>query len=162
VVDTLPEDWRRVIDVNLTGAFLTAKVCAAFLIEQGQGGRIIFASSEAGKKGEAGAGAYASSKFAIIGLMECLALELADHNITVNGVCPGMIDSDMLRWLAREQARGTGHTFDEVWQEFQEVVPMRRLGSLKEVADVYLFLASPMASYITGETINVDGGRIPG
>ena len=162
VVDTPLDEWQKVLDVNLTGAYLTVKVFARFLLEQGEGGRIIFASSEAGKKGEAGASAYVASKFAVIGLLECLALELAPHGITVNGVCPGMIDSDMLRWLARQQAKHSGSTFEDVWQEFHEVVPMKRLGSLEEVANTYLFLACHLADYVTGETINVDGGRLPG
>ena len=132
VVDTPLADWQRIIDVNLTGAFLTVKVCAAHLIQQGLGGRIILASSEAGKKGEAGAAAYCASKFGVIGLLECLALELAEHGITVNGVCPGMIDSDMLRWLAEEEARKTGQAFDEVWHGFRDVVPMARAFNARE------------------------------
>ncbi|MFC2030298.1 SDR family NAD(P)-dependent oxidoreductase, partial [Chloroflexota bacterium] len=162
VADTPLTKWQKVLDVNLTGSFLTAKVFTRYLLEQGEGGRIIFASSEAGKKGEAGASAYVASKFAVIGLLECLALELAPHGITVNGVCPGMIDSDMLRWVAQEYAQTAGSTFEDVWQEFHDIVPMKRLGSLEEVANTYVFLASHLADYITGETINVDGGRLPG
>lgn len=162
VVDTPVEDWKRLMDVNLTGAFLTAKVFARYLIDQAEGGRIIFASSEAGKHGEAGASAYCASKFAVIGLLESLALELATHNITVNGVCPGMIDSKMLRWVAEAQAKAQDKTFDEMWQEFIDLVPMGRLGGLEEAADAYVFLASDLATYVTGETVNVDGGLLPG
>ncbi len=162
VVDTPLNEWQRVIKINLTGVFLTAKVLSRHLIAQKEGGRIIFASSEAGKKGEAGAAAYCASKFGVIGLLQSLALELAPHGITVNGVCPGMIDSDMLRWLARTQASSQGRPFEELWHEYAAGVPLGRLGTLEEVANIYLFLASSLGDYVTGETVNVDGGRMPG
>lgn len=151
-------DWRRVIDVNLTGAFITAKVFARHLIEQGEGGRVILTSSLFGTRGGAENAAYSASKFGMIGLAQCLAAELAPHRILVNCVCPGQIDTDMIRQLFRDRATIRGSTEAEVRESLESGIPVGYLGSLDELAGTYVYLASDLSRYVTGQAIGVDGG----
>jgi NAD(P)-dependent dehydrogenase (short-subunit alcohol dehydrogenase family) len=162
VVDLSREEWEKVMTVNLTGAFLCSRLFARHMMEREEGGSILFMSSEAGKRGEAGASAYAASKFGVIGLMECLALELAPHGIRVNAVCPGDVDAPMLHWVLEQVAEQAKVSFDEIYQAELDSIPLGRLASPREIADVVVFLASPLASYVTGESVNVDGGRLSG
>jgi sorbitol-6-phosphate 2-dehydrogenase len=162
VMEISRAEWERVQAVNLTGSFLCSKVFARFMVEQGRGGSILFMSSQAGKRGEAGAAAYSASKFGVIGLMQCLALELAPYGIRVNAVCPGNVDAPMLHWLIQELARREGISAEDMQQRLVKRIPMARLATSSEIASVFLFLASPLASYITGEAINVDGGELSG
>jgi len=157
-IETELADWQRVIEVNLTGAFLTAKVFARRLIEQGQGGRIILTSSLFGVRGGRENAAYSASKFGMIGLMQCLAAELAGHGILVNAVCPGQIDTDMIRQLFRDRARMRRQTEDEVRRALESRIPAGRLAALDELAGTYVYLASDLSRYVTGQAIVVDGG----
>ena len=157
-VDTAVEDFRRVVDVNLTGAFITAKVLALRLIDQGDGGRIILTSSLFGLRGGRENAAYSASKFGVIGVMQCLAAELAEHGILVNCVCPGQMDTDMLRQLFRDRAVLTGASEEEVRGKLESRIPIGRLGPLHELAGTYVYLASDLCGYVTGQSIVVDGG----
>ncbi len=139
--------FRRTVDVNLTGAFLTARAGARRI--QGEGS-ITFTSSVAGVRGMARNAAYSASKFGVIGLAQVMALELADRAVRSNAVCPGLIDTAMLR--ATVVQKGTTH------EELVAPVPLRRPGTVDEVADSFVWLASPLARYVTGQTIVVDGG----
>jgi sorbitol-6-phosphate 2-dehydrogenase len=161
-VETSVDEWRKVIAVNLTGVFACAREAARLMIDQGRGGRILFTISEAGKRGDVGISAYAASKFAAIGLLQCLALELAPYGITVNGVCPGIIETEMVGKLVEAIAAREGKEPVTVRRALAGSVPLGRFGHVRDVADVLVFLASPLASYITGETINVDGGLLSG
>jgi NAD(P)-dependent dehydrogenase (short-subunit alcohol dehydrogenase family) len=158
VVDIDLADWQRVIDINLTGAFLTAKVFARRLIAQHRGGRVILTSSLFGLRGGVENGAYSASKFGMIGLAQSLAAELAPHAITVNAVCPGQIDTDMMQQLFQDRAALTGRTEEAVQHALESRIPMGRLGTLDEVGDIYTFLASDLSSYVTGQSLVVDGG----
>jgi NAD(P)-dependent dehydrogenase (short-subunit alcohol dehydrogenase family) len=162
VVEMSRAEWEQVLAVNLTGPFLCAQIFARFMVQQQRGGSILFISSQAGKRGEAGAAAYSSSKFGVIGLMQCLALEMAPWGIRVNAVCPGSVDAPMLHWLIVELARREHLSAEEMRQKLVRAIPLGRLATPSEVADAFVFLASPLASYITGETINVDGGELSG
>jgi NAD(P)-dependent dehydrogenase (short-subunit alcohol dehydrogenase family) len=162
VVDLEPEAWERVLDVNLTGSFLCSHVVCRQMILQGRGGSVLFTSSEAGKRGEAGASAYAASKFGVIGLMQCLALEMAPYDIRVNAVCPGSVDTPMIHWLLNSIAEERSVSPQEEQEKLLDAIPLHRLAQPDEIADVFVFLASPMASYITGEAVNVDGGGLSG
>ena len=162
VLETSDEAWTRVLGVNLTGVFLCLKVFGKQMVGQGQGGRLIATSSIAGKRGGRFYGAYTAAKFGVIGLVECLASELADRGITVNAVCPGTVDTPMMAQLYREHASLRGGTRESISLEMLDSIPMRRMGDPKEIADVYVFLASPLARYITGESIVVDGGQLIG
>ncbi|MEA4906313.1 MAG: sorbitol-6-phosphate dehydrogenase [Anaerolineaceae bacterium] len=152
--------WRAVIDVNLVGYFLCAKHAAGYMIAQ-RSGAIVQINSKSGKKGSYKNSAYAASKFAGIGLTQSLALELAEHGVRVNAVCPGnLLDSPL--WvdsLYEQYARNQGITKEQVRQKYVDQVPLKRGCTYKDVCDVVVFLASDSASYMTGQAINVTGGQ---
>jgi NAD(P)-dependent dehydrogenase (short-subunit alcohol dehydrogenase family) len=152
--------WRGVLEVNLTGVFYCCQVFGRQMVEQGTGGRIVIASSIGGIEGGAFYGAYAASKFGVIGLAQSLAVELAPHRVLVNCVCPGSVDTEMMEQLARDQAAATGRAQAEVVAENVAPIALGRYATPREVADVYVFLASPLSSYITGQRIVVDGGML--
>jgi NAD(P)-dependent dehydrogenase (short-subunit alcohol dehydrogenase family) len=139
--------WRRVLDVNLTGAFLTARASARRMTGDGT---ITFTSSVAGVRGLRDNAAYSASKFGVVGLAQVLANELAASGVRVNAVCPGQIDTSMLRQVAVEK----GVTQDELVAR----VPLGRPGTVDEVADAFVWLASPLSRYVTGQAVVVDGG----
>jgi NAD(P)-dependent dehydrogenase (short-subunit alcohol dehydrogenase family) len=157
-VDTDLRAWQRVLDVNLTGAFLTARAAARTLVAQGHGGRIILTSSLFGTRGGAENAAYSASKFGVVGLAECLAAELAADAITVNAVCPGQVDTPMMEAFFRDRGALRGVDARVVRDEVVGRIPSGRMATAAEIADVFVFLASPMAGYITGQSIVVDGG----
>lgn len=138
------QEWREVMRVNVDGTFYCCRCANGHLKD---GGRIINISSLVASTGAFGTGNYAASKAAVLGLTRTLALELAPKHITVNAVCPGYIDTDMTRSMPQN-----------VLQRFAERVPLKRMGSPQDVAGCILFLASDSASYITGQTIHVNGG----
>ena len=141
--------WRKVLDVKLTGAFLLCKRIVPIMIQQ-QWGRIINLSSVAGKRGVPDTTAYCTANFGMQGLTQALAMEVARHGITVNAVCPGTIDT------ARMDVLGRGET----WQRQLDSIPMGRAASDEEVAGLIAFLCSPAAAYMTGQSINIDGGTV--
>lgn len=151
-------EWRRSLDVNLTGAFLTARACARRMVDGGAGGRIILTSSLFGLRGGVENAAYSASKFGMVGLAQCLAAELAPNGILVNAVCPGQIGTAMLDALFQERAAAQGRSPEELKAGFVARIPTGRLGSLEEVADTYVFLASHLSRYTTGQALTVDGG----
>jgi len=152
------EEWYREIDVNLHGVYLCCKAVAPILIEQGEGGRIINISSLAGRVGQAQYGGYTPAKFAVIGLTQMLALELAPTGVTANAVCPGTTDTDMMDGTFRRTGERMGVPFEMIKQGVAQFVPLRRQGQPAEIAAVVAYLASPQAAYITGQAISVDGG----
>jgi len=160
-VDEFPAaKWRAVIDVNLVGYFLCAKHAARVMKPQ-RSGVIIQINSKSGKKGSYKSSAYAASKFGAIGLTQSIALELAEHNVRVNAVCPGnLLDSPL--WvdsLYRQYAKRWGITEEEVRQRYIDQVPMKRGCTYEDVCNVVVFLASDQASYMTGQAVNVTGGQ---
>ncbi|MGM0366640.1 MAG: 3-oxoacyl-[acyl-carrier-protein] reductase [Actinomycetota bacterium] len=140
------DDWNKVIEINLTGAFICSKSVIRSMIKN-KGGKIINVSSIVGLHGNAGQCNYSASKAGLIGLTKSLAKELASKNIQVNAVAPGYIDTDMTRNLA-EKVKG----------KLLELIPSGRLGTVEDVAKAMLFLASNDSDYITGFVLNVDGG----
>lgn len=140
------EDWRRVIDVNLTGGYNMARFGVQLMLKQ-RYGRIIFITSPMAHMGFAGQANYAASKAGQIGMMKSLSKETAKRNITVNCVSPGFIDTDLISDLPEEQVKA-----------YKKLVPARRFGTPEEVAEAVLFLAGPGASYITGSVLEVTGG----
>ncbi|GII64901.1 sorbitol 6-phosphate dehydrogenase [Sphaerisporangium krabiense] len=158
VLDISLDEWRRVLDVNLTGAFVTARAFAARMVERGAGGRIIFSSSLFGRRGGRENGAYSASKFGVIGLMESMAAELAPHGVLVNAVCPGQVATEMIDRLVGERAALTGADAETVRSEMVARIPVGRLGSVEEIADVYVYLAGELSRYVTGQSLIVDGG----
>jgi 3-oxoacyl-[acyl-carrier protein] reductase/meso-butanediol dehydrogenase/(S,S)-butanediol dehydrogenase/diacetyl reductase len=154
------DEWHREIDVNLNGVFHTCKAVAPVLIEQGEGGRIINISSLAGRVGQPQYGGYTPAKFAVIGLTQALARELAPHKVTVNAVCPGSTDTDMMDGTFRRTGERLGIPYEMVKQGVRMFVPLGRQGEPREIAGVVAYLASGKAAYITGQAINVDGGIV--
>jgi NAD(P)-dependent dehydrogenase (short-subunit alcohol dehydrogenase family) len=156
----VPEgEFRRVLDVNLTGTWLVSRACAERMIEHGEGGRIVNVSSQAGKLGWPMLGAYSAAKAGVIGLTQVMAKEWAPSGITVNAVCPGTVDTDLLN---------PGNLFVELMEASQpggfagwvdREIPLGRLQHPDEVASAIAFLLSDDASYITGEAVNVSGGQ---
>jgi acetoacetyl-CoA reductase len=146
-VSKLPmADWRAVIDTNLTGCFTTVKAVLPQMRRAGYG-RIVNISSIIGQTGNCGQANYAAAKAGVLGFTKSLALETARHDITVNAVCPGFIDTEMLAAVP-----------SEVIESVRRRIPKGRLGRSEDVAYVVAFLAAPRATYITGQTINVNGG----
>ncbi|HHU77318.1 MAG: sorbitol-6-phosphate dehydrogenase [Caldicoprobacterales bacterium] len=160
VTDFTADEWRRMMEVNLNGYFLTARAAARVMIPRKKG-NIIQINSKSGKKGSYKNSAYATSKFGGIGLTQSLALELAEHGIRVNAICPGnLLDSPL--WtnsLFKQYARNQGITEEEVRQKYLNQVPLGRSCQYEDIANVMVFLASDEASYMTGQAINVTGGQ---
>lgn len=162
VVDMDPTAWHRVLDVNLTGVFQTCRIFARTMIDGGEGGRIIVTSSLMGVRGHVENGAYAASKFGVIGLVESMAAELAPQGILVNAVCPGQVRSDMMEQLFRDRAALTGLSVDDVRAALLARIPLGRLAEPAEIAGAFVFLASDLAAYVTGQHLVIDGGWLLG
>ena len=156
------DDWRAVIDVNLTGAFWGLQAAARLMIEQGTGGRIINIASQAAKSGFPHAQAYTSSKHGLVGLVRSACVELGPHNITVNNVCPNHVTTGLGAWQNEYFAKVTGaSSVDEYLDNMRKRIPMGRAGLTSDTANAVAFLCSDEASYITGESMNVSGGEEP-
>lgn len=162
VVDLDSREWDRVMSVNLRGAYLCCKYAAKQMIKQNDGGRIINMSSLAGKRGSPKRSAYSASKFGLLGLTQSLAHELAPHHITVNAICPGAVDTHRVSNHERDLAIQEGTTVEEIRKRIlskvADTIPLKRVATSEDVAAVAVFLASPAAGYLTGESINVAGG----
>ncbi|NMB95476.1 MAG: sorbitol-6-phosphate dehydrogenase [Clostridiaceae bacterium] len=154
------QEWRKMMEINLIGYFLCAKAAAKVMIPRKKG-NIIQINSKSGKKGSYKNSAYAASKFGGIGLTQSLALELAEHNIRVNAICPGnLLDSPLwVNSLYDQYAKNQGITVEQVRQKYLNQVPLGRGCTYEDVANVMVFLASEEASYMTGQAINVTGGQ---
>ena len=151
-LDAQLADWQAVIDVNMTGVFLTAQAAARAMVDQSHGGRIILISSTASERTGPGVGIYSASKAAVRMLTRSWARELADFHINVNAIGPGVIETPMTADRLRDAPTPNDpNTFP--WS-----IPWGRVGQSSDVAGVALFLASPDAGYLTGQIIFVDGG----
>ena len=142
------EDFDKVIEINLKGTFLVTKVVTPYMMKK-RNGRIINLSSVVGVTGNAGQCNYSASKAGIIGFTKSIAKELASRNIRANAVAPGFIDTDMTSILS-----------DEIKKNINTQIPMKRMGTAEEIANVVYFLGCEQSSYITGQVINIDGGMV--
>lgn len=157
IADLSEEDWRRIIDINLTGTFLVVQA-AADTMRNADGGSIVLFSSIAGRSGRANAAHYAASKAAILSLTKSAAIAYAP-SVRVNALCPGVIMTDMWRGILRDRAEMTGEDRgDEYLEHLRTSAPLQRIGEPDEIASAALFLLSDLSSFITGQAINVDGG----
>lgn len=156
-LEIAPAEFDAVLQVNLLGAFVTATEFARRMPD-GPDGRIIFTSSLFGLRGGVGNAAYAASKFGILGLAQSMAAELAPRGIRVNSVCPGQIESAMIDQLFEDRAAANETAPEEERAAFARHIPLGGLGHPVDVANTYVYLASELSSYVTGQHIVVDGG----
>ncbi|MDH3547270.1 MAG: 3-oxoacyl-ACP reductase FabG, partial [Gammaproteobacteria bacterium] len=143
-----PDEWNDVLSTNLSGVYRVCKACLRGMMKAKKG-RIINIASVIGLMGNAGQSNYAAAKAGIIGFSKSLAREIGSRNITVNVVAPGFIDTDMTRVLPEAQR-----------ESMLAQIPLNRLGECADIANAVVFLVSPAAAYITGETVNVNGGML--
>lgn len=146
ITDLQDSVWEEILGVNLTGAMLLTRHAADKMATRGSG-KIVNVASIAGVVSRSGSAAYSASKAGLIGFTRAVALDLAPHGVLVNALCPGTTRTDMIELLSDEKVRA-----------IQDSIPLGRLGEPGEIATVALFLLSPLNSYITGQTVVVDGG----
>ncbi len=162
LLDVTAEDWRAVIDVNLTGCFFGVKAAAEAMVEQGKGGRIVNIASQAAKSGFPHAQAYTSSKHGLVGLVRSAAIELGPHQITVNNVCPNHVTTGLGAWQNEYFSKVVGAAnVEEYLKAMADRIPLKRPGKASDTANAVAFLCSDEAEYITAESMNVSGGEEP-
>jgi NAD(P)-dependent dehydrogenase (short-subunit alcohol dehydrogenase family) len=157
---TSPDLWSRMLAVNLTGTFLCAREALPDLLRAGPRGRMVFVASTAGRRGYPYVSAYVAAKHGVIGLMRSLALEVADRGVTVNAVCPGFTETDLLHDSVARIVAATGRTPAQVREELAAGSPQRRFVTPAEVADTVRWLCGDGAGAVTGQAISVSGGEV--
>ncbi len=150
IVELPPDTFQRVLDVKVTGTYLCSKAVIEHLIAQGEGGKIVNISSTAGKRGSQNTLAYNAANFAVVGMTQSMARELGPHGINVNCVCPGAVDTSRMDDLGR----------GERWQQMASATPIGRTGTDDEVGDFIAYLCTEAASWIHGQSININGGSV--
>lgn len=158
-IDTDEALWHRILGVNLTGTYLCTREAVADMLQAGFG-RIVNIASTAGLRGAAYISAYATSKHAVIGLTRSLALEYATRNITVNAVCPGYTDTDMVRQAVSNIRAKTGRSEGEAMASITATNPQRRLIAPAEVSNAVLWLCRPGTESVTGQSLVIAGGEV--
>ena len=158
ILDTDEDVWYQTMDVNVNGVFLVSKYGGRLMRDSNNGGAIVMIASLAGRVGLEDYGAYCASKFGVIGFTQQLALELARTGIRVNCVSPGSHDTDMMDGTIARATQKHQLPDGAFREQLQNFIPMGRQGDVSELASVVSFVCSKDASYVTGQTINVDGG----
>ena len=158
LLDVKEADWDRIFAVNTKGTLFCMQTAARAMIDSGNGGRIINISSAAGKTGRPLLAAYSASKAAVINLTQSAAYALADHKINVNAICPGMVQTASAMKAMTAISAVTGEDVSETIAKVP-AAPLDGLVAPEDVARMVVFLAGPGGSHITGQSINVDGGR---
>jgi NAD(P)-dependent dehydrogenase (short-subunit alcohol dehydrogenase family) len=166
VVELEEAAWDEVQNVNLKGTFLCCRAVSRHMIDRGKGGKIINMSSTSGRHGRARFAAYCASKFGVRGFTQALALELAPHHINVNAICPGAVDTERVGYIL--EATSSEDISAESWrtsehrqafiQERARNIPLGRMAQPSDVARLAAFLASSQSDYLTGLSVNIDGG----
>ena len=157
IVDLSEQEWDFNMNVNAKGVFLCTQAVLPYMMEQGRG-RIINTASMAGKRGTPLLAHYAASKWAVIGFTKSTALEVAEYGITVNCVCPGFVKTGMQEREVVWEAELRGMQPQEVLAEYIRLTPLKRIQTAEDVARIYVFLASRLADFVTGEAVDVTGG----
>ena len=152
-VTTTEDDWDRLMGINLKGCFLISKFAVPHMVKRG--GAIVIVGSVQSMTAISNSIAYVASKHGLLGLTRAMSLDYAKNGIRVNCVCPGTIDTPMLRWAANLSEHP-----EQVIETCNRMHPLGRIGKAEEVADAIVYLASPMASFITGAALIVDGGML--
>ena len=159
IVETEQASWDAVLGVNLRGVFFGIKHAARQMIRQGSGGRIISIGSQASKSGFPFAAAYVSSKHGVVGITRTAAIELGQHGITVNAICPNHVTTGLGDWQNKYFSKATGRSEDKYLADMRARIPLGRPGLQEDTAKACAFLASAEAAYVTGEAMNVSGGE---
>ena len=164
VTELSKDVWDHFLAINTTAVFLCTKLVGQEMVERGEGGRIVNIASNAAKQASAMGAAYSASKFAVLGLTQASALDLAPYNITVNAVCPGPINTDRMSYWERDRAAERGVPLEElrsgIVRDAAERTPLGRIAEAEDVANMVAFFASEDASFITGQAYNVNGGLL--
>jgi len=162
VMELEPEVWQTFLAINATAPFLLMRAVSRHMVSRAGGGRIVSIGSDMSKRALANTAAYAASKFALLGLTQAAALDLAGHGVTVNAVCPGPVRTNRFNFAEKARADEQGLPLDAVreqgWDEKARSIPMGRPAKPEEVAQVVAFLVSDRAGYVTGQAWNVNGG----
>ena len=159
-LDLTVDDWEGTFAVNVRGVFLSMQAAARQLIQQGEGGRLLATASIAAKMGSPYQAHYQASKSAVVGLVRSAAWELGKYGITVNAYCPGVVDTDMWRYIDTERGKLQGREPGELLKEMAGRNPLGRVEVPEDVAPLVSFLASEESRFITGQAINVCGGMV--
>ena len=159
VEDVALDDWRACVSVNLEGAFLAAKYAAPLMKAAGQGAMIL-TSSTAGQYGYPNRAPYAAAKWAVIGLMKTLAMELGPHGIRANAICPGAVEGPRMEGVLAREAAAKGMTRDQVYDGYASGTSMRSFVTAQDIADMAVFLGSDRARMVSGQVIAVDGHTV--
>jgi len=164
ITELREEVWDHFLTINTTAVFLLTELVGREMVRQGRGGRIINIASNAAKQASAMGAAYSASKFAVLGLTQASALDLAPYGITVNAVCPGPINTDRLSYWERAKAEEQGIPLEElratIVKNMGQATPLGRIAEPEDVAHMVAFLASDEACFITGQAYNVNGGLL--
>ena len=152
-LDTSPDDWSKLIDINLVGALNMTHMVLAAMVERGEGGRIVTVSSDAARVGSSGEAVYAACKAGLVALSKTLAREHSRHGITFNVVCPGPTDTALLASVTDGAANP-----EKLREAFRRAIPMGRLGEPDDLAGAILYFASDDAAFVTGQVLSVSGG----
>ncbi|CAN1571866.1 SDR family NAD(P)-dependent oxidoreductase [Limnohabitans sp. B9-3] len=158
-LDFSAQDFQDMLDVNLFGVLHFTQACLPHMQEQKKGS-IINIASTAGKWGSRNQSAYNVSKHAVVGLTRCVALEASPHQVTVNAICPGFVETDMLDELKAQASQSAGTSIEDFEKSALSRVPLGRMMRPQEIAAMAVFLASPDATGITGQSIQMDGGMV--
>ncbi len=159
IVEMSIEEWDTVLGVNLRGVFLGIQAAARVMIKQGRGGRIINIGSQASKSGFGHASAYTTSKHGMVGLTRVAAMELGEHGIGVNTICPNHVTTGLGAWQNTHFSEVTGRDLDQYMADMRSRIPLGRPGVQEDIAKACAFLCSDQAAYITAECMNVSGGE---
>lgn len=158
MIDSPDDVFEKVFAVNVRGVLACSRVAGHIMKDQGSG-RIINTASQTGKRAWPGWGVYSASKFAVVGMTQVMALELAAHGVTVNAICPGTMQTDMTKTGFGMAAEQVGGDRDEMIAEHAKGIPMGRLGTAEDIGALAAFLASDDAEFTTGASINLTGGE---
>jgi len=160
-LDTTEADWNFIFDINCKGLLWSSQAAARQMIAQGRGGKIINLASQAGRRGEALVLAYCASKACVISMTQSIALALAPHNINVNAIAPGIVDTPFWEEVDKQFAALLGMDVGEPKRTFVKSIPLGRIEQPEDITGAAVFLASADSNYVTQQTLNVDGGNWP-
>ena len=164
IADGDEKDWRELFDVNAIGTMIVSRAVAKDMIRRNEGGKIVHIASAAGKLPCPGSAAYAASKWAVIGITQALAMELAPYKVNVNAINPGFFATNLRDEDATLHSKGKGITVEEFrkdeYKMLADMVPLKRMGKLEDITNLIFFLVTDASEYLTGVNINVTGGTL--